>query len=106
MTFKCIPIAFLFLKEKGAYKVFTKITFLLETSKSREKSHRLCDFNNSSLCLKKSTSRLYFLEKYIPKNLTFGFQFCIFAVLNVHNFNAARSVPTYRQPFFVIQSGT
>ena len=59
------------------------------------KTHRLHDFVRSSLCSKKSTSRLKIIRINIPKNLTFGFQFCIFALLNVHHFNAVRSVPTY-----------
>ena len=46
---------------------------------------RLRNFGQSSLCFKKSTSRLNFLEKNIPKNLTFGFKFCIFVVLKVHH---------------------
>ena len=45
----------------------------------------LLDFHHSSLCFRNSTFRLHFLEKYIPKYLTFAFQFCIFVVLKVHH---------------------
>ena len=36
--------------------------------------------HHSSLCFRKSTFRLEIIRKFIPKHLTFGFQFCIFAV--------------------------
>ena len=45
------------------------------------KCARLRDFPYSSLRFTNQPSRLHFLAKYIPKYLTFGFQFCIFVVL-------------------------
>ena len=76
-----------FLLPQKPYRVFWNWLpdYLITPKQKTQKSTRLHDFLHSSLCFRKSTSRLYFLEKYIPKYLTFGFQFCIFALLNVHH---------------------
>ena len=48
-------------------------------------SVRLRHFVEWSLCFEIPPSRMYFYVKYIPKYLTFAFQFCIFVVSKVHH---------------------
>ena len=62
-------------------------------------SVRLRHFVEWSLCFEKSTSRMHFYVKYIPKYLTTRFWGCIFAVLKVHH-----GLHRFPQSFFYLPS--